>query len=768
MTRSAVACGLAAVTLVLGSAAPPPSATQTPVPTLPGASPFPPELSRRLAAAVTSKGAAYAPLTRHRTAEGRPRYTNRLIFEPSPYLEQHAHNPVNWYAWGDEPFAEAARTKRPVLLSIGYSTCHWCHVMEEESFEDEEIAAYLNAHYVAIKVDREERPDLDAIYMAAVETLTGRGGWPMTVWLSADRRPFFAGTYFPPRDGARGAGPGFLTLLGKLAEAYAARPQELVARGEELAGELRARLERGGPGAAGDLAFLETAVARAAARYDAVHGGTLGAPKFPSALPVRLLLAQARRASEPRLAEMAKHTLEGLARGGIHDQLGGGFHRYATDPAWRVPHFEKMLYDNALLALAYLDGYQATGEGEFARIAGEILDYVRREMTAEDGTFYSATDADSPGPHGEREEGRFFTWTPGEIEAVLGPAEAGPVLAYYGVSVEGNFDGRNVLYVALAPDELARRLGRPEAELRGAVDAARARLYAMRATRPGPRRDDKILTSWNGLMIQAMARGGFVLDRAELVAAAERAAAAVLGGARRSGRLLRSTRGGRAGGEAYLDDYAFLIAGLVDLYEASGRARWLEEALALQELADALFRDRAGGGYFRTSDRHEPLLAREKPGHDGAEPSGNSVALLNLLRLYELTGDERYRARADGLLAAFGGALRVDPTSHAEMLLALGFRLDRPKQIAIVSPGARKEAEPLLAALRRKFFPSKVLAVVGAGELAEHARLVPWLRDKTPRAGRATAYVCERGLCQLPVTDAPGLLRGLDESPERR
>jgi len=444
--------GLAVVALAIASSSPggpapsPAAATAVSLATLPGASPFSPELAQRLGTALAAKGPSYRPATRHRTETGGPRYTNRLILEQSPYLEQHAHNPVNWYAWGAEPFAEAARTQRPVLLSIGYSTCHWCHVMEEESFEDEEIAAYLNAHYVAIKVDREERPDLDAVYMTAVEALTGRGGWPMTVWLTADRRPFFAGTYFPPRDGARGSGRGFLGLLGELAESYAARPQDLVARGEELAATLRQRLERGGPGAVGDLTFLSAAVARTAARYDAVNGGTLGAPKFPSSLPVRLLLAQGRRAREPRLVEMAEHTLASLARGGIHDQLGGGFHRYATDPAWRVPHFEKMLYDNALLTLAYLDGYQATGEGEFARIAAEILDYVRREMTSADGAFYAATDADSPGPHGEREEGRFFTWTPAEIEAALAPAQAGPVLTYYGVSTAGNFAGRNVLY----------------------------------------------------------------------------------------------------------------------------------------------------------------------------------------------------------------------------------------------------------------------------------------------------------------------------------
>jgi uncharacterized protein YyaL (SSP411 family) len=722
---------------------------------LPGAPEFPAGLRERLATALAARGEAHEPRTHHLRPDGSPTYTNRLILETSPYLLQHAHNPVNWYAWSDEAFTEAKRSGRPVLLSIGYSTCHWCHVMERESFEDEEIAAYMNANYVAIKVDREERPDLDAIYMSAVQMLTGRGGWPMTTWLTPEGEPFFGGTYFPARDGDRGTRKGFLTLLRDMKKTYAERPEAVAGEAARITERVRKAMAGGDGGALPRVASLDRAVAQLEAGYDPVHGGRRGTPKFPSSFPVRLLLSQYRRTGERKLREMAEVTLSRMAAGGIYDQIGGGFHRYSTDAKWLVPHFEKMLYDNALLAVAYLEGYQVTGREEFADVARDILLYVARENTSPEGAFYSATDADSLGPHGELEEGWFFTWTPAEMDAVLDAEDSRRVQAYYGVSPGGNFEGRSILHVPRAADEVARLLGVPTGRLDASLERARARLYAERAKRPAPLRDDKIVTSWNGLMIAAMARCGFVLDEPELVERGTRAADFLLRHSRREGRLRRTFAEGAARHPAFLDDYSFLIAALLDLYEADSDPRWLAEAVGLQGVLDAHYRDSKTGGFFMTADDHESLLAREKPARDGAEPSGNSVALMNLLRLHELTSDDRYRAAAEKLLAGFGPSIARAPTAFPDLLLALDFWLDTPKEIVIVTAGPRREADGFLDVLRRTYLPNKVVAVVpesGPGREL-HARLLPLIEGKVARKGRATAYVCERGLCQRPTTE---------------
>ena len=711
----------------------------------PGAEPYPPELARRIEKALGSKGPGYEPRTRHRGEEGRALYTNRLILTSSPYLLQHAHNPVDWHPWGDEAFQKARRLGRPVLLSVGYSTCHWCHVMEEESFEDLEIARFLNENYVAIKVDREERPDVDSVYMSAVQALTGSGGWPMTVWLTADREPYYGATYIPPRDGDRGVQVGFLSMLRRLKQAFDEEPDKVAASASELTAAVRARLT---PPAGGSASIgaesLKKAVDHYKESFDSVNGGVAGQRKFPSSLPVRMLLRYHRRTGDERSLEMAALTLRKMAAGGIRDQVGGGFHRYTTDRVWLVPHFEKMLYDNALLVSAYLDGYQATGDEELARVARDTLRYVERDMTSPEGAFYSATDADSLAPGGPREEGWFFTWTPADLVEALGEERARAVSAIYGVTEKGNFEGRNILHL---------EGGAVPADLRPLIDEAREILYLERAARPAPLRDEKILTAWNGLMISAHAQAALVLGEQGYARAAARAAGFILKELRRDGRLLRSYKDGQATHRAYLEDYAFLIAGLIDLFEATGERRWLEEAIALDGTLERHHEDEESGGFFLTSDDHEELLAREKPDHDGAVPSGNSIAALNLLRLHELTTRDRYRQRAERAMGASGFLSRA-PMAVSEMLLAVDFHTDSPKEIVIVAPAGPEQAEPFLVRLRGVFLPNRVVAVAVEGKHLESlSEIVPLLAGKIARDGKATAYVCERGICDLPTTD---------------
>jgi hypothetical protein len=499
---------------------------------------------------------------------------------------------------------------------------------------------------------------------------------------------------------------------------------------------------------------LESAADYYRSRYDGEHGGVEGAPKFPSSLPVRFLLRYHRRTGDAEALRMASRTLERMAAGGMYDQVGGGFHRYSTDRRWLVPHFEKMLYDNALLAIAYLEGYQATGLEDFARVAREILRYVERDMTSPEGAFYSATDADSLAPGKEREEGWFFTWTPAELEAALGAERARAVGAFYGVTPGGNFEGRSILHVSRPLGEVAAALGLPPEKVRATVEESRDVLYAVRAERPPPLRDEKVLAAWNGLMIGAHARAALVLGEERYARRAARAADFVLTHMRDDGRLLRSFKDGRARHAGYLDDHAFVIAGLLDLYEATSETRWLREAIALDRVLEQQYEDAEHGGYYMTSDDHESLLAREKPAYDGAEPSGNSVQALNLMRLHELTTDDRYRQRAERTLRAFGERLERAPAALSEMLLAADFHLDNPKELVIVTPRSRSEAEPLLAELRAAFLPNRVLTVAAEGaDLAAQAELIPLLEGKVARNGKATAYVCEQRVCKFPTTD---------------
>ena len=605
----------------------------------------------------------------------------------------------------------------------------------------------MNEHYVCIKVDREERPDVDAIYMSAVQALTQSGGWPMSVWLTPGREPFFGGTYFPPRDGARGARHGFLSILRELADTYAKDGERVTRAAKSLVEAIRKDMEPTDANSGGPLptaAVIGETVDYFKRAFDNLEGGVRRAPKFPSNMPIRLLLRAHRRTGDAETLKMAELTLSKMAGGGMYDQLGGGFHRYSTDARWLVPHFEKMLYDNALLAVAYAEAAQVTGRADFARVARETLDYVLREMTSPDGAFYSATDADSEG-----EEGKFFVWSQKEIEDVLGPGpEAARFMRYYGVTAGGNFEGANILNAA-----------HPDEGEQAALAGARAKLYEVRARRPPPLRDDKILAAWNGLMISGFAVAGRILGEPRYVAAGARAAAFVLDRMRSEGRLARSFKDGRPGPAGFLDDYAFVVAGLLDLYEAGGERRFLEAALTLAGETERLFADDVHGGWFMTAGDHEALLAREKPAYDGAEPSGTSVALSNALRLAAFTTDDRWRQVADRGLVAVGPVLANRPMALTEALLALDWATDRAKEIAIVVPrgGRVEDAAPLLEVLRKRFLPNVVRAVVAEDDVAALAKTAPFVEGKTATGGRPTAYVCERGACQLPTHDPAAL-----------
>jgi hypothetical protein len=708
----------------------------------PGAQPFSAELSAALLRAVSSRSQFR---TRHLRPEGGPRYTNRLALETSPYLLQHAHNPVDWRPWGEDAFAFAKAQDKPLFLSVGYATCHWCHVMEEESFESEEIARILNERYVPVKVDREERPDIDAIYMQAVQMLTQHGGWPMTVVMTPEAKPFFGGTYFPAQDGQRGARYGLRTILFELDRVWREERQRAIggatqltqALQEHLASEIR-------PGVASDQ-VLHDGLDYYRQVFDPLEGGVRRAPKFPSSLNVRFLLRAWKRFGDADALKMAGLTLTKMALGGIYDQVGGGFHRYSTDARWLVPHFEKMLYDNALLTSAYVEGWQATGNAFYRRIACDTLDYLLREMRNEDGAFFSATDADSEG-----EEGTFFVWTAAQLREALGDADGARAAELFGASEEGNFEGKNVLSLREVPDDFA------------FVEKVRKALYEVRSKRPPPLTDTKVLTSWNGLAISAFARAGLAFSRQDYVQTAARAAEALLRQHVRDGRLLRTGRH-----PALLEDHAFFAAGLVDLYEASGDGRWLREALRLHQDLAQRFAD-PNGGFFRTAEGGEALLAREKPAYDGAEPTGNSVAALTLFRLAAITGSDALREQAEALLRSFGALLATAPAALGEMLLAVDFFLSEPREVVLVRPRTADDSalvvtrddSALVDTLRARFAPAQVLVRHQEGEEAQ----TELARERPAIGGKPTAYVCTRGACQLPVNDAAALLRMLDSA----
>jgi uncharacterized protein len=649
---------------------------------------------------------------------------NHLAQETSPYLLQHRDNPVDWFPWGEEALARASELDRPILLSVGYSACHWCHVMERESFEDAATAAYMNEHFVSIKVDREERPDVDALYMEAVQAMSGHGGWPMTVFCDPDGVPFYGGTYFPPDEG-RGV-PSFRMVMEAVVDAFENRRDEL----RERAPETRARLGAIGAiapsGEAPGAELLEAAVATLQAAVDMERGGFGGAPKFPPASALELLLSR-------EITEPVERTLDAMMAGGIYDQIGGGFARYSVDASWLVPHFEKMLYDNALLARIYLHGWQALGHERYRRICEETLDWALREMRGPEGGFHSALDADSEG-----EEGRFYVWSPDELRAVLGD-EADAVADFYGVSEAGNFEGKSVLHLAG---------GAPAPEPNGLAEARRT-LYDTRSERVRPGLDDKRLTAWNALMLAALAEAGAVLEREDYLDAARACAEFILRDLRDdAGHLLRTYKDGEGRLNAYLEDHAFLLEALLTLYEATFEQRWFERAQVLADTLIARFGDPERGGFFSTSDDHEELIARRKEIGDHPIPSGNSAAALGLLRLEALTGERSYGEQAEGVLRLFAKAAPRQPDAFAHLLRALDFGLAPTKEVALIG----EDLAELAAVVRSRHRPHLVLAGGPQG-----SDTPPLLAGRPILDGRPTAYVCERFSCQAPVTEVEAL-----------
>ncbi len=671
---------------------------------------------------------------------------NRLAAETSPYLRQHANNPVDWYAWGPEALERARQEDRPIFLSVGYSACHWCHVMEHESFENEAIAAQLNAAFVSIKVDREERPDIDELYMQAVQLFSGgHGGWPMSVFLTPQLEPFFGGTYFPPTE--RHGMPSFPQVLHFTAEAYRARRGDVETTARQVVDALRTMAELPPSTDVPDTAVLDNAFATLERAYDPEAGGFGGAPKFPPSMALSFLLRYQARTAAPSALRMVNHTLLRMARGGLCDQLGGGFHRYSTDARWLVPHFEKMLYDNALLARTYVEAWQATGAPWLRDVATETLGYLGREMRAPGGGFAAAQDADS-----ENSEGKFFAWTPDEITARIGAADGRVVCRYFGVEARGNFEaGTSVLSIPRDPEVVAAELGLGIDELSAIVRRARTTLFAARAERVAPGRDDKVVVAWNGLAISAFARAARAFDDAAWLAPAREAAAFILDHMT-GDTLFRTYKDERTKGPGFLDDYAAFITGLLDLYESTFEPRWIDAAQRLDAVLDADFWDSEHGGFFFTGRGHEALLARSRQPYDNATPAGNSLHAGNLLRLAALTGDGGTRQRAWRTLTTFGRLMRDSPGGMAEMLCALDWALGPNAEVAIVGRGPAARA--LATAVHRPFAPHKVVA--GWPEQGPPAGLA-LLAGREPPASGAAAHVCRDFACQVPVTDPAGI-----------
>jgi uncharacterized protein YyaL (SSP411 family) len=759
--------------------------------------------------------------------------SNRLAQESSPYLLQHANNPVDWYPWGDAAFARARLEDKPIFLSIGYSTCHWCHVMEHESFERQAVADVLNAHFVSIKVDREERPDVDRVYMTFVQATTGSGGWPMSVFLTPELKPFYGGTYFPPE--SRWGRPGFVDVLQELTRVWREERSRVLGAAEELMERLRHATEAGHaeaedgeqrepgrtPGGiilvgGGDLTdpsgaplgiikpkrpvadeeALEEGAVMFRHAFDPRHGGFGDAPKFPRASELYFLLREFARTGDGELKDLTLATLRAMALGGMRDHVGGGFHRYSVDAAWRVPHFEKMLYDQGQLALAYLEAAQASGEGFYAMVAEDTLVYVQRDMTDAEGGFYSAEDADSVPPEtaaagsagtgdaaAHKMEGAFYIWADAEIAEIVGEADAPVVRARFGIEPGGNaphdpqgeFTGKNLLYTAASIEDIAQRTGRSVDDVIDVLGRARQQLFEARATRPRPHLDDKILTAWNGLMIAAFARAARVLDGVEGAEeaavsyreSAEKAAAFVRRVLWRedSRTLLRRYRAGNAAIEAYSEDYAFLNWGVLELFEATGAAEWLEWALTLQARQDELFWDDADGGWFNTTGRDPSVLLRMKEEYDGAEPAASSLAVRNALQLAHLTGDAGALEKAERTLARFGQRIGAAGRAVPFMLsnLSAWHAGPRQTQIVLVGPRDREDTRALRSVLTGAYLPFATVIPVdtGADDAAENqaalARLLPWVGAMGLVDGRAAAYVCRNFACERPVTDPAAL-----------
>ena len=726
------------------------------------------------------------------SASGHPENANRLAHEKSPYLLQHAHNPVDWYPWGKEAFEKARRENKPIFLSVGYSTCHWCHVMAHESFDNEEIAAIMNREFVNIKVDREERPDVDRVYMTFVQATTGGGGWPMSVWLTPDLKPFVGGTYFPPED--RYGQPAFKSVLERIATAWKQDHDKIVEQGSRIVDALRESQSAAPSAGKIDASVLDSAFKQIDRSYDPKEGGFGNAPKFPRPVTLNFLMRfYARDSSDSgkRALDAALFTLGKMAAGGMHDHIGGGFHRYSVDRYWHVPHFEKMLYDQAQLAVAYLDALQILGDPhlnplpgqgeadakapvrvEFETVARDILDYVARDMTSKDGGFFSAEDADSPvvagigdSGHSKTAEGAFYVWTKKEIDDALGDA-AEIFDFHYGVQPHGNapegsdphdeFRGKNILIERHMIADTAQHFKKSEQEIRELLAKSREKLFAIRAKRPRPHLDDKIIAAWNGLMISAYARAAQVLDEARYLEIATRAAnflkASLYDPSCKI--LYRNYREGRSDIEGFADDYAFVIQGLLDLYEASFDVEWLKLATELQETQNRLFYDEKNGGYFSTSGNDQSVFFRIKDDNDGAEPAASSVTALNLLRLSQIRNDRSMSERARKTIDAFATTLSHFPSAMPQMLVALDYLLTKPRQIVIAGKKDAPETKALLKEVHRHFLPKAILMMVDGSEGQKYlGQKNEAIRAMSPVDGKPAAYVCENFTCKAPVTD---------------
>lgn len=679
---------------------------------------------------------------------------NRLAQESSPYLLQHANNPVDWYAWGEEALAKAKAEDKPIFLSIGYSACHWCHVMEHESFENEHTARLMNEHFVNIKVDREERPDLDSIYMNAVVALTGHGGWPMSVFLTPEGIPFYGGTYFPPTP--RYGMPSFEQVLTTLARLYQTQREDVTQNGASLLARLQSNIPLQTAGSL-DPAVPELALQGLSRNFDHTHGGFSGAPKFPQPMTYDFLLRSYARNRRGSALEMVELTLHKMAQGGMYDQLGGGFHRYSVDAIWLVPHFEKMLYDNALLARLYLHAYQLTGEPFYRRIVEETLDYVAREMTDPQGGFYSTQDADSEG-----EEGKFFLWTPDEVKAILGKEEGEIFCAAYDVKPGGNFEGKSILNIPVPFEEVAQQLKLPLETFLEVLQRGRASLFTEREKRIKPGRDEKIITAWNGMMLAAFAEAARVLARPDYLEVARRNVEFVLSTMLKDGRLFRTWKAqpGQAKLMGYLEDYAFYADGLLALYQTVFEPRWFQAAQALMEVVLEHFPDKEAGGFFDTADDHEQLVARPKDLQDNAIPCGNSIASRVLLALAAYTGQAKYEEPALEALGGLQSAMSQYPGAFTYWLGSLEFALAPPKEVALIGPLETQETRTLLQILQNPYRPNQVVAVAGPGHVTGHPALV---EGRPMQNGSTTAYVCQRFTCQRPVTTGAELEQLLAE-----
>jgi uncharacterized protein YyaL (SSP411 family) len=699
-----------------------------------------------------------------------PVHTNKLAQQKSPYLLQHAHNPVDWYPWGEEAFAKARRENKPIFLSIGYSTCHWCHVMAHESFEDNETAAIMNREFVNIKVDREERPDVDRVYMTFVQATTGGGGWPMSVWLTPDLKPFVGGTYFPPED--RYGQPAFKKVLEKIATAWKDNHEKIIEQGSQIVDALQ-QSQASQPSAADkiDIAVLQTAYEQFNRSFDPRDGGFAKAPKFPR--PVTLNFLTRSYGRDPK-SESGKHALEmnlftlrKMAAGGMHDHIGGGFHRYSVDRYWHVPHFEKMLYDQAQLASAYLDAFQITQDRQYAEVARDILDYVARDLTSKEGGFFSAEDADSLIKQGKPEhaEGAFYVWTEKQIDDSLG-ANADVFKFHYGVQSHGNapegsdpqdeFRGKNILIERHTIAETAQHFKKSEDEVRQLLTRSREKLLSLRNKRPRPHLDDKIIAAWNGLMISAYARAAQVLDEPRYLDYANRAAGFLRANLydTKSKLLYRSYREGRSNVEGFADDYAFVIQGLVDLYESSFDIDSLKFAVELQETQDRLFFDETNGGYFSSSGKDPNVVLRMKDDNDSAEPAASSIAALNLLRLGQFRENKQLEERARKTINAFAPTLSHFASAMPQMLVALDSSLGKSRQIVIAGKIDNPDAKALLKEVHRHFLPNRILILADGGEGQKYlGEKNEALRAMSPIDGKAAAYVCENFTCKAPVTD---------------